>query len=81
MAPARSEYLDRRENVLAPGNSGTGKTHLALVLGPAACQKRYRVRFTTSEALVNKLLETRNERRSAGRLTHHVRILEMNGES
>ena len=27
---ARSEYLDRRENVLALGNSGTGKTHLAL---------------------------------------------------
>ena len=24
---ARSEYLDRRENVLALGNSGTGKTH------------------------------------------------------
>ncbi len=26
---ARSEYLDRRENVLALGNSGTGKTQLA----------------------------------------------------
>ena len=25
---ARSAYLDRRENVLALGNSGTGKTHL-----------------------------------------------------
>ena len=36
---ARSEYLDRRENVLALGNSGTGKTHLALALGLAACQK------------------------------------------
>ena len=34
---ARSEYLDRRENVLALGNSGTGKTHLALALGLAAC--------------------------------------------
>ena len=43
---ARSAYLDRRENVLALGNSGTGKTHLALALGLAACQKGYRVRFT-----------------------------------
>ena len=34
---ARSEYLDRRENVLALGNSGTGKTHLALAWGLAAC--------------------------------------------
>ena len=53
---ARSEYLDRRENVLALGNSGTGKTHLALALGLAACQQGYRVRFTTAAALVNGCL-------------------------
>ena len=28
----------RRENVIALGNSGTGKTHVALALGLAACQ-------------------------------------------
>ena len=57
---AQSEYLDRRENVLALGNSGTGKTHLALALGLAACQKGYRVRFTTAPALVHELLEARD---------------------
>ena len=30
---ARCEFLQRRENVLLLGNSGTGKTHLALALG------------------------------------------------
>ena len=60
---ARSEYLDRRENVLALGNSGTGKTHLALAWGLAACQKGYRVRFTTAAALVNELLEARDDKR------------------
>ena len=60
---ARSEYLDRRENVLALGNSGTGKTHLALALGLAACQQGYRVRFTTAAALVNDLLEARDDKR------------------
>ena len=30
---ARSEYVQRRENVIALGNSGTGKTHVALGLG------------------------------------------------
>jgi DNA replication protein DnaC len=30
------EYLDRRENLLFLGNSGTGKTHLACALGFAA---------------------------------------------
>ena len=60
---ARCEFIDRCENVLALGNSGTGKTHLALALGMAACQGGYRVRFTTAAALVNELLEARDERR------------------
>jgi len=33
---ARCEFLTRRENVLLLGNSGTGKTHIALALGLAA---------------------------------------------
>ena len=45
---ARSEYLDRRENVLA--------------LGLAACQTGARVRFTTAAALVNELLEARDDK-------------------
>ena len=61
---ARCEFIDRRENVLALGNSGTRKSHLALALGMAACQGGYRVRFTTAAALVNELLEARDERRS-----------------
>jgi|TARA_Y100000310_G_scaffold338724_1_gene429248 DNA replication protein DnaC len=59
---ARGEYIDRRENVIALGNSGTGKTHIALGLGLAACQKSLTVRFTTASALVHELLEARDER-------------------
>ncbi len=33
MELARCEYTQRRENVIAMGNSGTGKTHVALGLG------------------------------------------------
>ena len=36
---ARSDYVERRENIIALGNSGTGKSHIALGLGLAACQK------------------------------------------
>ena len=32
-------------------------------LGLAACQKSYRVRFTTAAALVNELLEARDDKR------------------
>jgi DNA replication protein DnaC len=60
---ARCDYIDRRENVLALGNSGTGKTHVALALGLAACQKGYRVRFATAAGLVHELLEARDEKR------------------
>jgi DNA replication protein DnaC len=35
----RCEFLLRRENVLLLGNSGTGKTHIALALGLTACQR------------------------------------------
>ena len=59
---ARCEYIDRRENVIALGNSGTGKTHVALGLGLAACQKGLAVGFTTAAALVHELMEARNEK-------------------
>ena len=42
---ARCEYIERRENLIALGNSGTGKTHIALGLGLAACQKGLSVGF------------------------------------
>ena len=54
---ARCEYILRRENIIALGNSGTGKTHVALALGLAACQKGFSVGFTTAAALVSELLE------------------------
>ena len=60
---ARCEYIGRKENVLALGNSGTGKTHIALGLGLAACQQGYRVRFTTAAALVHELIEAKDEKR------------------
>ena len=60
---ARCEYIDRRENIIALGNSGTGKTHVALGLGLAACQKGLAVGFTTASALVHELMEARDERR------------------
>ena len=60
---ARCEYLERRENVIALGNAGTGKTHIALGLGLAACQKGLAVGFTTAAALVHELIEARDEKR------------------
>ena len=63
MELARCEYIARRENVIALGNSGTGKTHIALGLGLAACQRGLAVAFTTAAALVHQLIEARDEKR------------------
>jgi len=63
MELARSEYVERRENIIAVGNSGTGKSHIALGLGLAACQKGLSVGFTTAAALVHELIEARDEKR------------------
>ncbi|MFN4160172.1 MAG: IS21-like element helper ATPase IstB [Gemmobacter sp.] len=60
---ARCEWIDRRENVIALGPSGTGKTHVALGLRLVACQKGMSVSFTIAAALVNELMEARDERR------------------
>ena len=60
---ARCEWIERRENVIALGPSGTGKTHVALGLGLAACQKGLPVRFITAATLVSELMEARDERR------------------
>jgi DNA replication protein DnaC len=48
---------------IALGTSGKGKTHVALALGVAACQKGYSVAFTTAAALVRELMEARDKRR------------------
>jgi len=45
---ARCEFIERKENVLALGNSGAGKTHIALALGLAACQKGFRVLISST---------------------------------
>jgi len=56
------EYIERRENILMIGNSGTGKTHLATALGFAACQQGHRVRFFSATGLITQLLERREDR-------------------
>ena len=58
----RGEYLDKQENVLLIGNSGTGKTHLATALAFTACQQGRRARFFTVTGLVTQLLERREQK-------------------
>ena len=68
----QGKYIERRENVVIVGKSGTGKTHLAAALGYAACFQRKRVLFTTAYALVSELIDSHESRR----LRHFYRRLD-----
>jgi len=49
-------FVDRKENILAFGNPGSGKTHLLCALGLELVQKNRRVLYTTCALLVQELL-------------------------
>lgn len=59
---AAGEWIDRGQPVVLLGDSGTGKTHLLIGLGVAACAAGRRVRYTTTAALANELAEAADER-------------------
>lgn len=58
---AEGSYIERAEPVVFIGECGTGKTHLLTGLCVAACRQRRRVRFTTTAALVNELVEAKEQ--------------------
>lgn len=67
-------FVTKHANVVFVGGVGTGKTHLAIALGIAACQKEHRVRFSTAAELTNLLVEAQREGRLSRRLEHLARF-------
>ena len=59
----KGHYLEARENVILVGPTGTGKTHISIALGIAACRQGKRVRFTTAAGLINELIEAQAQLR------------------
>src|SRR5215471_5615078 len=71
---ATGAYLDKGEPVVLLGDSGTGKTHLLLGLGMAACEQGRRVRYATTAQLVNELVEAADERRLSRIVARYGRL-------
>lgn len=63
LALSKGEFVEKHQNLLLIGNSGTGKTHIATALGVELVQRGHRVRFTTAHALVEELLVAKEEHR------------------
>ncbi|MCR4296930.1 MAG: IS21-like element helper ATPase IstB [Elusimicrobia bacterium] len=71
---AAGSWIADRESVILIGESGTGKTHLAIALAVCACQQGRRVRFTTLAALANELAEAESRRELARVVSRYARI-------
>jgi len=70
----RGDWIDAAEPVVLLGDSGTGKSHLLIGLGIAACQRGLRVRYTTAAALVNELAEAADERQLSRLVARYGRL-------
>jgi DNA replication protein DnaC len=73
-ALASGAYLDAGQPIVALGDSGTGKTHLLIGLGLAACEQGRRVRYVTTAALVNELVEAADDRHLSRVVGRYARL-------
>lgn len=71
---ASCAYLDAGEPVVLLGDSGTGKSHLLIGLGLAACEQGRRVRYATTAQLVNELVEAADDRRLSRIVARYGRL-------
>lgn len=60
---ASGTWIDAGEPLVLLGDSGTGKTHLLIAIGTAAAEQGRRVRYVTTAALVNELVEAADDKR------------------
>ena len=57
------EFINRKENIILLGQSGVGKTHLAIALAYATVQKRIKARFITASDLIIQMSHAKKEKR------------------
>ena len=71
---ATGGWIDAGEPLVLLGDSGTGKTHLLIALGTAAAEQGRRVRYVTTAALVNELVEAADDKQLSRAVGHYARL-------
>jgi len=71
---AEGSWIDDRETLILIGESGTGKTHLAIALAVEACRQGRRVRFSTLAQLANELQEAQSHHELARLVSRYSRF-------
>ena len=54
-------FIDKKGHFIFLGRGGLGKTHLAITIGYAACQKGIRTLFTTAADMLNRLVASKSD--------------------
>lgn len=70
---AGGAFVDQHANVVFVGGVGTGKTHMAIALGIACCQREMRVRYVTAAELTNMLVEAKAQGKLSRKLEQLAR--------
>jgi DNA replication protein DnaC len=73
-ALATGGWIDTGTPLCLIGDSGTGKSHLLIALGIAACEQGRRVRYVTCAGLVNELAEAADERNLSKLVGRYARL-------
>ena len=73
-ALASCAFVERGDPMVFLGDSGTGKTHLLVGTGVAACEQGRSVRYVTAAQLVNELAEAADERRLSRLVARYGRV-------
>lgn len=71
---ASGAWIDAGQPLVLLGDSGTGKTHLLIGLGLAACEQGRRVRYVSTAALVNELVEAADARQLSRVVGRYARL-------
>lgn len=67
-------FINAGTPIILLGDSGTGKTHLLIGAGLAACHAGYRIRYITAAALVNELVEAQDEHTLSRLISRYGRL-------
>lgn len=62
MELAACDFIKKKQNVVAIGNSGTGKSHMVTALGVEAISKGYTVKFRKASDIVTQMTEAVSEK-------------------
>ncbi|WP_105034851.1 IS21-like element helper ATPase IstB [Cryobacterium aureum] len=71
---ADGAWIDNGEPLVLLGDSGTGKTHLLIGLGTAAAEQGRRVRYISTAALVNELIEAVDAKELSRVVSRYARL-------